>query len=177
MHLNKRITQHKNLLPIIIMLCLCLYTGYEVFFNDVVGSMQNIFGFAFVLVTFASYFYARKQFKIWVFATLLLGLLGVLNFTPFTYTITVVFITFHVIPLLFIIVYCLLNLRRIFATKDNDIIIDHKKAETLRDKYQNRTTEELEYILNSNRYSNEAKAAASELLGDKSTNNTTENIS
>ncbi|MBZ0100407.1 MAG: hypothetical protein K8F30_15100, partial [Taibaiella sp.] len=76
-----------------------------------------------------------------------------------------------------IIVYCLLNLRRIFATKDNDITIDHKKAETLRDKYQNRTTEELEYILNSNRYSNEAKAAASELLGDKSTNNTTENIS
>lgn len=177
MHLNTEITRHKNLLPVIILLCLCLYTAYEVFFNNVVGTIQNILGFVFVLVDIICYFYARKQFKYWVFATLLLGLLGVLNFTPFIYTITVVFITFHVIPFLFIIFYCLLNLKRILATKDNDINIpDHKKVENLMDRYQNRTTEQLKDIRNSNRYSIEAKTAASELLKARSRNNTEENI-
>lgn len=157
--------RYKNLLPIVLLLCLCVYTGFMVFFHTVVGTINNILAFAFVLAGFFTYFYARKQFKYLVFATLCLGLVGVLNFTPFTSTLNIAGVSFHIVPFLFILLYFLLNYRRIIAATDKDIDIpDPEKLEHLKVRYQTKTVAELEDIIGSSRYGKDAKTAAAETL-------------
>ena len=179
--MTETIKRHKNLLPIILLAGLCLWTVYEVLFTkfeyegvlyDRSFSRANILGFIAVMMNIGVYCFGRKYFKNAVLITLGLGLLGTLNFTSSTYVITFIF-PFHAVSVLIGILYLAINFKRVKNRLDRphesnlELLPDPKKIEEFKNKYLQKTNEELEEISNDKRFVVEAKIASTEILDER----------
>ena len=175
------IKRNKNLIPIILLGGLCLYTCYEILFVEVEYdgtlyfrkfSITNAIAFLLVLTNLSVYFLARKYFKYSVFATIILGFVGLMNYTPDKVVVNFI-IPFEPVSLIVGFAYLILNFKRL-KTKipDNRKVNlsnapDYEKVEEFKFKYRNKTLEELELLVNDKRFVVEAKIAAKDLLEEQ----------
>ena len=174
------IKQHKNLVPILILLSISLWTTYEVLFTkfeyegvlyDRNFSRTNWLAFIALTIDIGVYVFARKYFKAFVIATVLLGFIGVLNYTSTTYVITFI-IPFQPISFGIGLLYLILNFKRIKARLDSPkddtqaSVPDIKKIEEFKAKYRHKPLEELQALSTDRRFVREAKIAAKELLDE-----------
>ena len=175
--------KHKNLLPIILLGGLCLWTIYQVLFVKVeyegalYGQSFTIkfwMGFTCVLIVITTYFFFRKHFKYIVFFMLALGLLSIIEFSTTSVKFGVNSLEFNGTAFLACLLYTLLNIKRLKAqitggeNASNVDFIDQKRIEDLKDKYQYKDNEELESLLNDKRFTEEAKIAAKTVLNERS---------
>jgi hypothetical protein len=172
------IKQHKNLVPILILLSICLWTTCEVIFTkfehegilyDRSLSRTNWLAFIAITIDIGVYVFARKYFKAFVIATVLLGFIGVLNYTSSTYVVNFI-IPFQPISLGIGLLYLILNFKRVKAWLDSPKDDTHEalpninKIEEFKAKYRYKTLEELQVLSADKRFVPEAKIAAKELL-------------
>ena len=176
------IKKYKNLLPI---LCLALISIYTIFYillykeksdgNEYTMefSIENILGFTAILFNIIFYFINKNVFKYLVISTIILGIVGVLNYTFFVTSVDFLFIPIQPISFLAGLTYFILNYSRIKhwfddVTHANEPIIqDEEKIEKLTNKLQNMSSEELNEIIDSKSYTLEAKIAAKKLLENR----------
>ncbi len=173
--------KHKNLIPLLILCLFSLYTIYQVFFmqyeayngwHSFVFSIENYLAFAFLILDIVIYFYFRKYFKYAVVITVFLGFWGILNY-HITLTKITVFITFERTSFFLAITYFLLNrqraMKKLFGKPINEEtrIPDQEKIDGFKLKYANKTSFELNEIMNDNRFTIESKIAAKEMLDNR----------
>jgi hypothetical protein len=176
-----KILKNKNLLPILILCCLSIWTIVEVIFikseyegelYDKHFSIANYIAFSALITDLIFYFYLRKYFKYTVFATVILGLLGILNYHSTIFTFVFI-IPFQPTSLLIAILYLGLNYERT-KTKllgknvpEEERQLDLEKIDTFKRKFLNKSTEELEELLNDRRFVKEAKVASTQILEER----------
>jgi len=172
------IKSNKNLIPILLLALLSFWTVYDVFFIKVAldgklykqgFSVPNIIGFSTIPINLAAYFFLRKFFKYFVSITILLGLLGLIDFSSNNLTFSISFFSFQVISFLVGVLYIILNfkwVKSLFAIKRMPLSLDIEKVNAFKEHYQTKNREELEIIKTDNRYIVEAKLAATELLAE-----------
>lgn len=109
---------HKNLVPLLALSGVCIYTVLVILFDKVYyeGSyydrsftIPHCLGFAAVIVTFLVYFLKRSLFKPLLVLTLSLGLFNLINFTPDKTSIGIGPIGIQPLALLLLVVYYFLN--------------------------------------------------------------------
>ncbi len=172
------IRRHKNFIPILLLAGLCLWTTFEILFikfeidsglYDRSFSRANFLAFIAVILNICSYYFARKYFKYLVIATVALGFIGILNFTANTYVVHFI-IPFQPIALLTGLLYLMINYERIKTRLDRpndpntEAAPDLEKVEEFKNKYRQKTTEELVEISNDRRFVTEAKIASNDLI-------------
>jgi len=123
----KLLQKHKNLIPLLILAGICLYTFFYILFGrgyhqgeyyDMMFSLQHYLAFAAVTLNIIVYFFFRRIFKFTLVGMLLLGLLNIINFTPNGFRVGVAIqdqflIEIQPFSLLFIIVFYLPNREKI----------------------------------------------------------------
>ena len=148
------IKRHKNFIPIILLAGLCLWTTFEILFikfeiegelYDRSFSRTNILAFIAVALNIVIYNFARKYFKYSVITTIVLGFIGILNFTTNTYVVTFI-IPFQPVSLLAGLLYLAINYDRVKARLDRpndpnlEVVPDLEKVEDFKNKYRHKTT-------------------------------------
>lgn len=156
---------------------MCLYSATEIlqtgFSNS--GGIEWLWpiGLAWLITTLdiIVFFTKRSWFRYVVIMTLVIGILGIIRFTveKTSYQINSS-IELESTSFIFGFLYFLINLKRFFPTKTNKTIAEKQnveKIEELKEKYINRTSEELKSLLVDSRYGEEAKMAAIEILQER----------
>lgn len=164
-------------MPIVFLWIICLNSAIEIFLIgiDNSGGIEWLWpvGIAWLVTTLVIivFFVKRNWFKYAVIFILIIGILGIIRFTvaktSYQFNSS---IKLESTSLLFILLYILINLKRIFSTKTKQPIAikqNEEKIEGLKEKYLNRTSEELKTIIIDSRYGEEAKMAANEILKDR----------
>lgn len=109
---------HRNLIPLLILAGICVYTLFTILFDKVYyeGSyydrsftLPHYIGFAGVIVSLLVYFLRRTLFKPAIILTLTLGLFNLANFTPDKTSVGIGPIGVQPLSLLLIVVYYFLN--------------------------------------------------------------------
>lgn len=166
--------KYKNLIPIILLGITCLFTTYTILFKEDITlgyvylyrfSLGNYLAFLTIILDVLIFFKWRKYFKYAVVLTFFLELFGIINYLYFD-TVTTIIIPFQGLSLLVAFLYFILNLNRIrFKLKiTDDTTIDYQKVEKFKDKYIEETDDDLLNIINDQRYTQEAKLAAQEIV-------------
>ena len=179
--MKERILQYKNLLPILFLCCLSIWTiievifvktEYEGAFYDKHFSVANYIAFSALIADLLFYFYLRKYFKYTVLVTVILGLLGTINYHTTVFTFVFI-IPFQPTSLLIAILYVGLNFERT-KTKilgknipEDEKQLDLEKVETFKRKFANKSTEELTELIGDRRFIKEAKIASTQILNER----------
>lgn len=105
---------HKNLLPLLLLLALCLYTALLALADRAIIDYHHYLAFAAVALNLLVYVRFRPAFKFTLIGMLLLGLLDWLSFTPdrlsIGFGLTDTFrVNLQLLSLLVIVVYYFLN--------------------------------------------------------------------
>ncbi len=175
------IKKHKNLLPILFLAALSLFTVCSILYSrmkvDTLGywyelTYAHMAAFLIVACDIAIYLFFRKMFKYSVGVTIVIGLFGLLNYTLETYTIGIGSVSIQPISFFVSIIYFILNFKRIKGGEEKDIQkkelnSDSEKIDSYKSRYQDKTIEELEVLIVDKRYTLEARTAASEILADR----------
>ena len=179
--MKERILRHKNLLPILLLCCLSIWTiieiifiktEYEGEFYDKHFSVANYIAFSALIADLIFYFYLRKYFKYAVLATLILGLLGIINYHTTVFTFVFI-IPLQPTSLLIAILYLGLNFERTKTrllgknVPDEEKQLDVEKVEKFKRKFANKSTEELTELIGDRRFVKEAKIASTQILNER----------
>jgi len=79
----------KELIPVLILIIASIYCIIIINITNTYYSNKQCIGHILVFVSFASFFINKKAYDYLIIATLLLGIVGVINFTPSTYIIDI----------------------------------------------------------------------------------------
>lgn len=180
--MKERILRHKNLLPILLLCCFAIWTIIEVQFimTEYEGEfyeqhyrIENYLAFIFLIADLIIYFKFRPYFKYAVLTTVVLGLLGILNYHTFISTLNIVVIPLQITSLIIAIIYIALNYERtknkLFGeyVPEAEQLPDLEKVETFKRKFTNKSTEELTELIGDKRFVKEAKIASTEILNER----------
>jgi len=95
----------KEIIPLLILILISIYCIIIVSTTNTLYSSNNYIGHLLVLVSAISFFINKRVYKYIITGTLILGILGFLNFTPTIYSINFLGITFHPLPLIILIIH------------------------------------------------------------------------
>jgi hypothetical protein len=181
--MKEKIVKYKNLLPILLLCGISIWTIIEVLFvkteyegelYDKHFSITNYFAFSALLTDLFVYFKFHRYFKYAVLATVLLGLIGILNYHTTAYKIVFI-IPFQPTSFCIAILYLGLNYERTKIkisgknVPEEERQPDLEKIETFKMKFLNKSTEELTELLNDKRFVKEAKIASIQILKERNT--------
>ncbi|RZK59247.1 MAG: hypothetical protein EOO91_05740 [Pedobacter sp.] len=172
------IKKYKNLIPILLLGCLSIFTLLYVSFNtfEYNGELSrrpltlaHILALSISVCNILVYFFARNYFKIGIIFTIILGCFGVLNYTPDAYRLTFI-LSFELFSFILALVYLFINFNKIVKSKksvQDNIPPDLEKIEEFKNKFANRSREELEMYKADIGYVLEARLAVEELLNSR----------
>jgi hypothetical protein len=175
-------TKHKQLFPIFILTFFVITTiistlkgtielNGEVY--DFGLTTKHYLGFAILIILYLMYFFKRPYFKYFLGITIILGLFNFINFTPTLQTssfkIGNLKISFQPYILIIGVFSYILNYKKIngFIFLYIRPFLEQNKQEGINkfiDKFKSYSNEQLENILNDNRYNNESKDASKLIL-------------
>jgi len=179
--------KHKQFIPVIILLlysCVLIKNAMRAkveISSEYYDFELSIAHYAFLgatLIDVLAYFLFRKVFKYVLLATLLLGFGNMILFTSTQTigTISLFPIPFQPAALFVILIVFLINFNRAIqwrlnlfkGSPENErrkaIEFNEERIEKFKDSFKNKSAEELNYIINENKYTGEAKEAARQLL-------------
>lgn len=131
-------------------------------------TLAHFCGLAAIIGNVLAYFFARNYFKLIIIFTIIIGNFGAINYTPDAYNLTFI-LPFEPVSCLLALVYLFINFNKIKSNRNvrDNIYPDLVKIEEFKNKFENRSTQELEMYKADMRYVLEARMAAEELLNDK----------
>lgn len=169
--------KYLNLIPVVFLWFMCLDAAVEVFQTGInnSGGIDWLWpvGAAWLMTTLdiILFFVKKSWFRYAVIATLIIGILGIIRFTVIKTTFQInSSIELESTSILIAILFALINLKRILPSKTNshvEITQTKENIEELKEKYVNRTSEELRSLIIDHRYKEEAKMAANEILKER----------
>jgi hypothetical protein len=174
------IKKHKNLIPILFLAMISLYTVINVLFYSYTMdgvtynynfSIQNFPAFFAVVINIMSYFLFRAYFRYFVLVTIILGIFGLLSYT--IYNTSINSIPFQFTSLMTGLLYIILNYDRfkkrlgIPADKEMEDASNPQQIESFKKKFGNKADHQLEDILSDARFINDARTAAKEILKER----------
>ena len=163
----------KNLIPIIILGIFCLSTIIQTLLINpqYVLHINHILGCISVIVCIVFYFKLRKHFRTAVIATLILGLVGLLNFTVAVYRFNVGPLSLELVSLLTSFLYLILNFtglkEKYIGSDELEILPDLSAIKKYKLKYSHLSDQELEELKKDPRFMVEVKMAVEEILNDR----------
>jgi hypothetical protein len=169
-----------ELLPVILLISMLVYTFILAGSSNIQLQTKHYAAVLFAVITLITYFGKRQYYKEMLAFTLVLGTINVLVFTP---DVTIVSFgrgsripPLQLFSFVILLIFLFQNINRVSTVLGLDdraqpdsttIYLDEEKYEKLREKYSDRSVEELNAIISDSTYSYEAKVAAKSLLQEK----------
>jgi len=173
----RMIKKIKNLIPILLLGVQCLLSSFEVVVNgvDYYGGFKWLWPIGLACIVISAdiilFFKKREWFRYAVIITILFGFLGIIRYTVAKNFVTMnSSIELEPISLTMCFIYLLINWKRLFPETTNlptQPVKTQENVEEYKDRYTNRSSDNLRSILQDSRYRTEAKIAAQEVLKER----------
>ena len=162
---------NKNIIPLYISLALIFYSMLMFFLKDYILSVKHYIGFALCVFSFILYFKKQEYYFYFFAITLVLGIVGIIDFFYISLSISISLLKFNPVFVILLILFFVFNKDEIEKnlpnkkTKSNDF--SKSRIKSLLKDYQNKTDINLMEIEESNKYTQESKIAASQILENR----------
>jgi hypothetical protein len=179
--MKQLLKKYKTLLPNLILTLLCIWTILSFFIIDITLTWEHIVAFILVTTNFFVYFKYRTFYRYFLITTLLLGLLNLINFTPYISRLNITLgslsLNFQLISFLICVFTVLTNLPKkadVVVVSSEKTSIDNQQRyfdDVIRFKsiYLNKSSDDLKQIISDKRFTESAKDAARKVLEERGT--------
>ncbi len=173
--------KYKQLIPVLAMIGCCIVTvitcfqGYVIMGGEAYDfdfTPKHFAGFAAIVINLISFFLVRRYYKYVLAATLILGLVNLLNFSPLQNTFSIgiggLSIRFQSTTFFIVLITLVINYSRVsslFKMKPEhaaqfEAERQKKQVEKFKEQFSKYSPDQLSNIINDNKYAAEAKVAA-----------------
>lgn len=158
-------TKWSDLIPSALVLLLFIWKISKHLIDDYYFETESAVAFVVVGVATGLYFVNRNIYIYTVLLVFIAGLIGIVSFTPSQFMVTIVFVTLNPISLILIIVHLSVFFKtlELKSEQTKKITVD-REVESFKTKFKDKTIAELEEIIATKGFREEAKQAAHELI-------------